>query len=145
MDRSKHLEILRAAFAWGTSRERPAWSRTLARIDRSAGLYRQEDLDAEATRAVQAVNDRIEAWFDRASARLEDKSHIADLEQPLEDVWCSMVCMNEGIFDYEPENDLLSPLITTIPSTVPGQGPLYLYLNLDGWGIEPPPEIEPAE
>lgn len=137
MDKSRYVEILRAAIAWGTSRERAAWSRTLEQIDLSAGTYRREDLDTGAAAAVHTVNDRVTEWFDLASAKLDNTASIPDLEQPPEDIWCGMVCMNRGIFEQEPGNDLLSPLLITIPSTIRGTGPLYLSLNLDGWGIQP--------
>jgi hypothetical protein len=137
MDQSTYLERLRNAVAWGLSSERPAWSRTVERIDASEGLYRREDLELLRSQALQNVLDGLAAWFAPIYAALEPGASIPDLEQPPEDIWRDLICMNHGIFDLRAggESPML-PLLVTLPSTVQGKGPLRLTWNLDGWGIE---------
>lgn len=136
MDRSNYLERLANAIAWGLSSERPAWSRTVERIDASQGSYRREDLELARSTGLQTVTDSLAAWFDPIYAALEPGARIPDLEQLPEDIWRGMVCMNRGIFVQRADGDPpLLPLLVTLPSTVQGKGPLYLSLNLDGWGV----------
>lgn len=138
MDRSIYLERLASAVAWGVSSERPAWARTVERIDASQGSYRREDLELARARAVQAAVDGLPAWFDPICAAFEPGAVIPDLEQSPEDIWRELVCMNYGIFAQTAGEAPLLPLLVTVPSTVQGQGPLYMSLNLDGWGLPPP-------
>jgi hypothetical protein len=138
MDRSTYLERLASGLAWGLSTERPAWARTMERIDHSRGSYRREDLELIRTEASRAVTAAVVAWFGPIYEALEPGVDIPDLEQSPEDIWCGMVCMNEGIFAQPPGPSPLSPLVVTLASTVRGEGPLYLSLNLDGWGIADP-------
>ncbi|HEX3757332.1 MAG TPA: hypothetical protein VHW23_01440 [Kofleriaceae bacterium] len=138
MERSIYLERLANAVAWGVSSERPAWLRTVERIDASQGRYRREDLELARTRGLEGVVDSLPAWFDPICAALEPGADIPDLEQSPEDIWRELVCMNYGIFAQGAGEAPLLPLLVTVASTVQGQGPLYMSLNLDGWGIQPP-------
>jgi hypothetical protein len=139
MDRSAYLERLAGAVAWGLSGERPAWSRTVARIDASQGSYRREDLELVRAAALQQVTDGLATWFGPIYEAREPGTGIPDLEQPPEDIWRGLICLNQGIFiPAEGSEPPLLPLLVTLASTVPGEGPLYMSLNLDGWGIQPP-------
>jgi hypothetical protein len=138
MDRARCIERLAGAVAWGLSSERPAWARTVERIEASAGSYRREDLERIRGERLLAVLAGLSEWFGPICARLEPGASVPDLEHELPDIWRGMVCMNQGIF-AEPAggSGALLPLLVTVPSVVIGQGPLYLSLNLDGWGIAP--------
>ena len=46
-----------------------------------------------------------------------------------------MISFNTGIFTQTFHNPLLN-FITNIPSNISDTEPLYLYLNIDGWGVK---------
>ncbi|GGA02161.1 hypothetical protein [Okeania sp. KiyG1] len=136
MRKEKYYECLRLAIDWGLSKDSIAWIRTLNKIKESNGSYSLEVLEETRSNLLLRKNDYLEAWFDPIYDQTENKTHFFDLEMPSEEIWRLMVCLNRGIFAQENGGDPLIKFLVTIPSTIPGEGPLYLSPNIDGWGVK---------
>ena len=133
----EYIVNLREAIYWAISPERAAWQRTVAEIRDSEGYYRIEDLEAARSGLIGKVDEYLMTWLNEIYALETDRSLLAVLQTPPEELWKLMVCLNAGIFAKENVGDPLINFLVTIPSIVPGVGPLYLSPNMDGWGVKP--------
>jgi hypothetical protein len=132
--RAAYLGKLRSAIDWALCGERDAWSRTMAAIAASDGSYSREALEAAKDALLARVDERLATWLESMLDEAKDPDD-SELECSPEEVWRSLLCLNSGIFATEAARDLLLVFMTTIPSTVPGQGPLYMSPLVDGWGV----------
>lgn len=137
MDREHQLQALRAAVDWGLDRGRPAWIRTSEFVGHSSELYRSEDLEAARERIASEIDGRLEGWLEAMTAASDGAA--PELESPPAEIWHELLCLNRGVFSTEAARDLLLTFTTTIGSTVPGSGPLYVAAHPDGWGMAPAP------
>jgi hypothetical protein len=124
---------------WALARDRDAWSRTRAAVAASGGSYRLEDLEAARDRLTAEIEAKLPAWLEAMLKEAGRPARVGELDQPAEQVWRTMLCLNSGIFATQAAREPFHAFMITIPSAVPEGGPLYMSPNLDGWGIEPAP------
>ena len=136
----EYLANLRAAMDWALSGDRTASRRTAAAIAASDGRYLFEEFEAARDRILTAIEEQLEGRLDAMLDEAADRSSFPELDRPPEEIWQEMLFLNRGIFATTPARDLFKLFMVTIPSAVPGSGPLYLSPNLDGWGVKPPPD-----
>jgi hypothetical protein len=131
-----YYKRLKSAILWGLSMKRKAWKRTLDIIKESKGSYTVEQLLEKRTEIISNLTENLENWFEPIYERAKDKSKIFDTDTGPEKIWCKMVSLNSGVFAKDYGGDPLQVFLVTIPSQNPGEGPLYLSLNFDGWGVK---------
>jgi hypothetical protein len=131
----QQLDALRSAIGWALDRRRPAWCRAVAAVEASGGRYRLEDLEEQRARLSRGLDEQLEMLLDAMLAEAGSPAHPHELEKPPEAIWYALLCLSSGIFATATANDLLTGFMATLPSIVPGTGPLYLAPLPDGWGV----------
>jgi hypothetical protein len=125
---------LRAAIDWALSDDRAAWARTVQKAKDSRGSYRLEALAAAKASLLAELDAHLERWFAPIYANAPDQERLFDTNASAEEIWALMVGLNSGIFDQK-YGDVLLPFLTDVASSVPGEGPMLLSPNFDGWGV----------
>jgi len=137
--KAEYLLRLKSAIDWALSDLRAAWTRTIDAIQNSDNRYSLEALQNIKANLLLSVDAHLDQWFSPIYEGAKDKTTLFDLDTPAEELWKLMVCLNRGIFDKR-HGDPLVPFLVIVPSSAPGEGPLYLSPNIDGWGVKMPDE-----
>ena len=134
-EKSKYLAALKAAIDWALNDNRIAWKRTIEKINKSNERYSINKLEEVKEQLLLHIDSYLENWFSPIYDHANDTSALFDSEAPPEEIWRLMISFNTGIFTQTFHNPLLN-FITNIPSNISDTEPLYLYLNIDGWGVK---------
>ncbi len=133
---AEHTDALAAAMKWALADTREAWARTMVKVQSSNGCYDPVMLIQLKSDIAAAVDDSIREWLTPIMERSNGTEPIFDTTAAPDEIWRWMVCYNTGVF-VPANGDPLIAFMRTLSSTMPGNGPLYLSPNLDGWGIKP--------
>jgi hypothetical protein len=129
-----YINSLLNAAAWALDPQRPAWQRLLQQT-----ANRQEDfppdllLAAKETLRIE-LPAMFENWFSPLYAEKQyDETVFFDPALPPEKIWKSLFMRSEGIFSMG-EDDPMEFFIVRVSSAIPGNMPIVVAGELDGWG-----------
>jgi len=129
----QHLDKLYQAADWALDDSRDAWKRTLTYLNSHPDRFTLDTLTELKNNLKTNAHLLLATWFIPLFEADKTQHDLFDVDSLPENIWADMFYMNQGVFG---KNDPLGGFLLPLTSQIPGQMPLLISPQIDGWGIK---------